>query len=66
MAHQVGETVYYTKWNEAVGTGSIGVITSITPDGIIVKLATETNLESDFITVQEFELNYPDRNAFCD
>jgi hypothetical protein len=58
--------VYYTKWNEAVGTGSIGVITSITPDGIIVKLATETNLEADFITAQEFELNYPDGNAYND
>tara|TARA_R110000765_G_scaffold331579_3_gene422363 strand:- start:780 stop:980 length:201 start_codon:yes stop_codon:yes gene_type:complete len=66
MAHRVGETVYYTKWNEAVGTGSIGVITSITPDGIIVKLATETNLEADFITAQEFELNYPDGNAYND
>ena len=66
MGYQVGETVYYTAWNEAAGSGLLGVISSVTPDGVVVKLVTETDLESDYVTVQDFELSYPEGNAYCD
>ena len=35
-------------------------------DGVVVKLVTETDLESDYVTVQDFELSYPEGNAYCD
>jgi len=58
----VGDTVDYSKWDE-IGS-RLGVIDSITEDGIVVKLIE--GLEPEFVTAQEYEITVHTEGDYCD
>jgi hypothetical protein len=57
-----GDTVYYSKWDEIAE--HLGVVTSVTKVGVVVKLID--TLEPEYVTAQEFELRPYGETDYCD
>ena len=62
LEYKEGVTVYYNKWDASPLYAELGVVTSVTENGIVVKLL----VDSTYVTAQEFELEPSEGGANCD